>query len=71
MDEAKRSLRTIFIEALEIDAAAERAAYLQQACGQDTALRRKLQELLDAHAQAGGFFAPIQDSLRFCDLYFL
>ena len=58
MDEAKRSLRTIFIEALEIDAAAERAAYLKEACGEDSALRRKLQELLDAHAQAGGFFAP-------------
>jgi serine/threonine protein kinase len=58
MDEAKRSLRTIFNEALEIDAAAERAAYLKEACGEDSALRRKLQELLDAHAQAGGFFAP-------------
>src|ERR1700746_3181283 len=57
MDEAKRSLRTIFNEALEIDEAGQRAAYLQQACGEDTALRRKLQDLIDAHVQAGGFFA--------------
>jgi eukaryotic-like serine/threonine-protein kinase len=41
--------REIFCEALEIDTPEARAAYLQDACGPDVALRRKVDELLKEH----------------------
>src|SRR5438093_6854034 len=34
---------------------AERAAYLDQACAGDAALRQRVEELLEAHEQAGDF----------------
>jgi serine/threonine protein kinase len=45
--------RSILIAALEKDDPAERAAYLDQACG-DAALRQRIERLLAAHAAAGG-----------------
>jgi serine/threonine protein kinase/tetratricopeptide (TPR) repeat protein len=45
--------RSIFIAALEKDDPAERAAYLDQACG-DGALRQRIERWLAAHAAAGG-----------------
>ena len=45
---------TIFLGALE-RAAAERDAYLAQACGSDPDLRRRVEDLLRLHAQAGSF----------------
>ena len=45
--------RSIFIAALEKDDPAERAAYLDQACG-DAALRTRIERWLAAHAAAGG-----------------
>jgi len=47
----------IFNSALEFTTPAERAAYLDQSCGDDTALRAQVDELLRAHEQAGGFLA--------------
>ena len=49
------SVETVFSEALEIASAAERAAYLDRACGGDAALRRQVEALLGAHDRAGGF----------------
>ncbi|MSU63797.1 MAG: serine/threonine protein kinase [Pedosphaera sp.] len=49
------SLRTIFNDAAELANPAERAAYLQQACGGNHDLRRKIEELLSAHGEAGSF----------------
>jgi serine/threonine protein kinase/tetratricopeptide (TPR) repeat protein len=46
---------SIFIEALEREDPAERAAYLDQACGRDPALRRRLERLLQRHQQAESF----------------
>src|SRR6266404_5825398 len=46
--------RSIFIEALERTKAAERAAYLDVACGEDVAKRRRIEKLLVAHEAAGG-----------------
>src|SRR5260370_28444057 len=46
--------RSIFIEALERTKAAERAAYLDAACGEDVAKRRRIEKLLVAHEAAGG-----------------
>jgi serine/threonine protein kinase len=46
----------IFCEALELDVAEEREAFLQQACAGNPALRAAVEELLRANAQAESFF---------------
>jgi len=43
----------IFMSALEIDSPKERGAYLDKACGEDTALRQRVDTLLDSHAKSG------------------
>jgi hypothetical protein len=45
----------IFFAALELTTAAERAAFLDKACAGDQALRRRVERLLAAHPQVGGF----------------
>src|SRR5262245_53251605 len=49
------SERSIFLEALEIRDAAERAAYLERACGGDAGLRKHVEELLAAEGKVDGF----------------
>ena len=44
----------IFASVLELPAA-QRQAHLQQVCGADNELRREVEALLAAHAQAGSF----------------
>src|SRR5437588_10382633 len=56
MGETKDSLRTIFNAAEELEDAAERAAYLDSACGGDAHLRQSIEKLLQAHGAAGSFF---------------
>jgi tetratricopeptide (TPR) repeat protein/tRNA A-37 threonylcarbamoyl transferase component Bud32 len=51
--------RDVFIEALQRSDPAERAAYLEQACGSDEALRRRIERLLEGYAEAG---ASLQES---------
>jgi WD40 repeat protein/serine/threonine protein kinase len=48
----------IFHEALACSSPAQRAAYLEQACAGDPALRVSLEELLRANAGASGFLDP-------------
>jgi serine/threonine protein kinase len=48
------SLDTLFCAAVEIASAEERAAYLARACG-DPELRARVEKLVAAHFQAGGF----------------
>src|SRR5947209_10125443 len=55
MSEIKLSLRAIFNAALEIADAPQRREYLTQACGTDTALRKSVEELIQAHDNAGRF----------------
>ena len=47
--------KEIFADALEKADAAERAAYLTQACGEDAQLRQHVEALLQAHQKAGAF----------------
>lgn len=47
--------RTIFMEALGKDTEAQRSAYLNETCGNDPALRQRVETLLQSHADAGGF----------------
>jgi prepilin-type processing-associated H-X9-DG protein len=54
--------RSIFLAVLEIDNAAERDAYLDQACAGDAALRGQVEQLLRAHQEPGHFMqhpAPV------------
>ena len=47
--------RDIFLAALERESAAERDAFIGEACGQDTELRCRVEQLLDSHRDAGSF----------------
>jgi eukaryotic-like serine/threonine-protein kinase len=49
---------TLFIEALEIGDAADRAEFLDRACAGDAALRGRLERLLGQHGRAGSFLEP-------------
>jgi tetratricopeptide (TPR) repeat protein len=53
MSDASPELITIFSEALERSDPAERAAYLDQACGENADLRWRVEALLAAHAKPG------------------
>jgi eukaryotic-like serine/threonine-protein kinase len=60
--------RSIFMEALDIADPHERAAYLDQACAGDDALRNRIDELLRAHTQTGNFLeVPATDLLASAD----
>src|SRR5579862_6998090 len=47
--------RDIFVAALQKDDPVARSAYLEEACGADAALRRRIEILLEAHENAGSF----------------
>ena len=49
-------VESIFFAALEKKTAAERAAYLDEACGGDAELRLRVERLLEAHPQARIFW---------------
>jgi len=55
MSETTNSLRSIFIQAVEIADVAERSAFLERVCAHDAVLRQRVLALLHAHQQAGGF----------------
>ena len=50
-------VESIFLAALDQESAAERAEYLDHACGDDAALRRRVERLLQAHPRALDFLA--------------
>jgi formylglycine-generating enzyme required for sulfatase activity len=49
------AVEALFFAALEKGTDAERAAYLDSACGGDTELRRQVEKLLNAHPRLGDF----------------
>src|SRR5436305_7556465 len=56
--------REIFLSAVEKDDPAERAAYLDQACGGDATLRRRIESLLGSHERAADFMdVPVVEQL--------
>ena len=57
MSEQQNSLQSILVEALEIADAQQRAVFLSQACGADPALRREVEELIQALSAAGKFLS--------------
>jgi Leucine-rich repeat (LRR) protein len=58
------AVEALFFAALEKKTAAERAAYLDSACGGDALLRRQVEKLLKAHPKVGDFLAqPVAEQL--------
>src|SRR5262245_11549201 len=56
--------REIFVAALEKDQPAERATYVDQACGADATLRQRVEALLRSHERAANFMeVPIGEQL--------
>jgi serine/threonine-protein kinase len=51
-------MKTLFGQALEIDAPADRAAFPDEACADDADLQAGVEALLQAHAEAGRFLDP-------------
>src|SRR5438105_2881225 len=51
--------KAIFLEALEQESPAERASFLNRACGADRSLRRRIEDLLHAHQDAGSFLGGL------------
>src|SRR5207253_1424072 len=47
--------RNLFIAALQIEDSARRSAYLDQVCGDDAELRKRVEALMTAFGQAGSF----------------
>ena len=58
MNLPKHNANDLFAEALRLTNPAERAAYLDQTCAGDPALRQEVESLLGAYAQAGDFLRP-------------
>jgi eukaryotic-like serine/threonine-protein kinase len=54
---ASPDVKSVFGKALELEAPADRAAYLDQACGGDAALRGQVEGLLAALGKAGRFMS--------------
>ncbi|MHC4533160.1 MAG: protein kinase domain-containing protein [Planctomycetota bacterium] len=62
MNEETKDVKAIFSEAIERQSAEERAAYLDEVCGNDDEIRSKVETLLKAHEEAGDFLeAPAID----------
>ena len=51
-------VKSIFLAAIELTSVEEREAYLNRECGNDTELRNRIESLLRAHEEAGGFLKP-------------
>jgi serine/threonine protein kinase/tetratricopeptide (TPR) repeat protein len=58
-----RDEETLFVQALELPEA-ERAAFLEQACGADSALRTSVEALIRAHQAATSFLPSVTDVAR-------
>src|SRR5262245_18937758 len=62
MTEPKADAKAIFLAALECEGAEALTSFLDQACGSDAALRRRVEELLQAHRDAGGFLGASENA---------
>jgi serine/threonine protein kinase/WD40 repeat protein len=55
MQPAAQPIESILAAAVEMSSEAERRQFVDQACAGDTALKRRLEELIENHFQAGNF----------------
>ena len=68
MTEPSLPEESIFAQALEIASTAERAAFLDRACGNNQALRAEVEALLRAHARVGDLLDLPERSAATLDL---
>jgi WD40 repeat protein/serine/threonine protein kinase len=62
MQPAAQSIESILAAAVEIDSRAERRQFVEQSCGCDTELQRRVEELIENHFRAGSFLeSPVPD----------
>ncbi len=52
----KPGIQAVFTEALGLGSEEDRRRYLDRTCGSDLAVRGRVEALLRAHSEAGGFF---------------
>src|SRR5262245_19366367 len=62
MSEPKADAKAIFLAALECEGPETLTRFLDQACGSDAALRRRVEELLQADRDAGGFLGGSENA---------
>ncbi len=55
MPPAARAIESILAAAVEINSEAERRRYVEEACGGDAELRRRVEQLMEDHFRAGSF----------------
>src|SRR6516165_7185760 len=60
MGVSKADVKSIFGQAMSLSSPGERAAYLQQACAGDLALRAEIESWLQADREAGSFLGERQ-----------
>ena len=60
----RNDMESIFQQALEFDDTSQRDAYLDDACGDDVALRSEINRVLRSHDVAGSFLAGKSPNLR-------
>jgi non-specific serine/threonine protein kinase/serine/threonine-protein kinase len=60
----KPEIHALFDEAVARDSAEDRSRYLDEACGDDPGLRGRVESLLRAHSDAGGFFGGKSPALQ-------
>jgi serine/threonine protein kinase/tetratricopeptide (TPR) repeat protein len=60
VNDVKADAKAIFLQALDRQAPDELHRFLDDACGDDTALRARAEELLRAHRDAGNFLGGLQ-----------
>src|SRR5437868_14553725 len=66
MSDVMADTKAVFLEALDCQGPDELGDFLAKACGSDLALRARVEELMRAHRDAGGFLggAAKQDATR-------
>jgi eukaryotic-like serine/threonine-protein kinase len=63
------AVESVFFTALDKPAGPERAAFLDEACGDNAEMRRHVERMLDAHPQAAGFLEePARDLFATLDV---
>jgi hypothetical protein len=55
MDSGNQSEKDLFVKALQFTSLEQRATFLEDACGDDEELRQRIETLVAAHEQSGGF----------------
>ena len=67
MDKPFKTVRQIFDEASELSDKASSERFVAEACAGDDSLRRRVEELLQAHDAAGGFMQGPLDGRKKSD----